>query len=112
MLAAEFGQASGNHAVSQSPLARRCVRGARRFARGGERAELRAAIVRANGAIGEAARGRADVSCAQALPKDLGEWRPSIEFFLGPFGCGKNLEEMSAFDFAKSAERDVDAFCR
>src|SRR6266850_8016738 len=71
-----------------------------------------AALVRANTAIFEAARGRVDVSCAQALPKDLGDWRGTIEFFLGPFGCGKELAEISAVDFARSAERDNDAFCR
>ena len=38
--------------------------------------------------------------------------RPAVEFFLGPFGCGKDLRDISAMDFAKSAERDVDAFCR
>src|SRR5436305_13812949 len=71
-----------------------------------------AAIVRANRAIQDAARGKADVSCMQALPKDLGEWRPAVEFVLGPFGCGKNLDEMSAMDFARALERDVDAYCR
>ena len=69
-------------------------------------------LVRANRAIQEAARGKADVACMQALPKDLGEWRPAVEFVLGPFGCGKNLDEISAVDFARSLERDVDAFCR
>jgi monoamine oxidase len=84
----------------------------RRDARTGELEDFLAAVVRANRAIGDAARGKTDVSCAQALPKDLGDLRPSIEFFLGPFGCAKNLEEVSAMDFARSAERDVDAFCR
>jgi monoamine oxidase len=69
-------------------------------------------IVRANRAIQDASRGKADISCVQALPKDLGDWRPAVEFVLGPFGCGKNLDEISAIDFAHSAERDVDAFCR
>src|SRR5260370_394120 len=45
-------------------------------------------------------------------PRDLGDWRAAVEFVLGPFGCGKELAEVSAVDFAKSAERDVDAFCR
>lgn len=84
----------------------------RRNAREGELEDFLSAMVRANRAIAEAARGRNDVSCAQALPKDLGEWRASIEFALGPFGCGKNLDAVSAMDFAKSSERDVDAFCR
>jgi hypothetical protein len=87
------------------------VRIGRRFALN-ELEDYLAALVRANGAIFEAARGRTDISCAQALPKDLGEWRSTIEFFLGPFGCGKDLSEISALDFARSSERDVDAFCR
>jgi len=83
-----------------------------RNAREGEMEDLFAALVRTTHAIGEAARGRTDVSCAQVLPADLGDWRPSIEFMLGPFGCAKALAEISAMDFAKSAERDRDAFCR
>ena len=57
----------------------------RRYAREGEMEDFLAALVRTNGAIADAARGRADVACAQALPKDLGDWRPSIEFVLGPY---------------------------
>jgi len=87
------------------------VRIGRRFAREGEMEDYLSMLVRANGAIADAAR-KADVSCAQALPKDLGEWRSTIEFFLGPFGCGKDLADISAVDFARSGERDVDAFCR
>jgi monoamine oxidase len=48
----------------------------------------------------------------RVLPKDLGDWRPAVEFVLGPFGCGKNLDEISVIDFARSAERDTDSFCR
>ena len=84
----------------------------KRNAREGEMEDYLAAIVRASRAIQDAARGKADVPCMQALPKDLGEWRPAVEFVLGPFGCGKNLDEVSAVDFARSLERDVDAFCR
>jgi monoamine oxidase len=88
------------------------LRIARRNAREGEMEDYLAAIVKANRAIQEAARGKVDVACQQALPKDLGEWRPAVEFVLGPFGCAKNLDEISAVDFARSLERDVDAFCR
>ena len=63
------------------------------------------------GPIHDAAR-KGDVTCAQAMPKDLGDWRATIEFFLGPFGCGKDLAEISAIDLSKSQERDIDAFCR
>jgi monoamine oxidase len=88
------------------------LRIARRNAREGEMEDYLAAIVRANRAIQDAARGKSDVSCGQALPKDLGDWRASVEFALGPFGCGKNLDDVSALDFARSVERDIDAFCR
>lgn len=88
------------------------VRIGRRYTRTGEMEDYLTSLVRANRAIGEAARGRQDVSCAQALPKDLGDWQPTIEFVLGPFGCAKDLTEVSALDFARSLERDNDMFCR
>src|SRR4029077_1661995 len=88
------------------------LRIAKRNAREGEMEDYLAAIVRANRAIQDSARGKVDLPCMQALPKDLGDWRPAVEVVLGPFGCGKNLEEISAIDFARSLERDADAFCR
>jgi monoamine oxidase len=88
------------------------VRIGRRYARSGEMEDFLSALVRSNRAISEQARGKVDVSCAQALPKDLLDWRSTVDFVLGPFGCGKDLNEVSAVDFAKSVERDVDAFCR
>ncbi len=76
-----------------------------------EMEDLFAALVRAKTAIADArAQGRRRLR--QALPKDLGDWRATVEFILGPYGCGKDLTEISAVDFARSAERDVDAFCR
>src|SRR5262244_1310908 len=87
------------------------IRVGRRFARESEMEDFLATQVRAATAIADAAR-KGDVACSQALPKDLGEWRSTIEFFLGPFGCGKDLSEISALDFSRSSERDIDAFCR
>src|SRR5215813_6170348 len=88
------------------------VRIGRRYARTGEMEDYLTATVRANRAIAEAGRGKQDVSCAQALPKDLGDWQPTIEFVLGPLGCAKDLAEVSAWDFARSVERNNDMFCR
>jgi len=88
------------------------LRVGRRNAREGELEEYLGVLVRSNRAIADAARGKSDVNCADALPKDLRDWRPTVEFVLGPYGCAKDLREISAYDFAKSAERDVDAFCR
>src|SRR5262249_25455580 len=45
-------------------------------------------------------------------PKDLGDWRPAVEFVLGPFAYGKSLDEISAMDFSRALERDADAYCR
>jgi len=87
------------------------VRIGRRYAREGEMEDYLGGIVRASTAIADAAR-KADLACAQALPKDLGAWRSTIEFVLGPFGCSKDLAEVSALDFSRSAERDTDVLCR
>jgi monoamine oxidase len=67
--------------------------------------------VRANTAIRDAGR-RNDVACAQVLPKDLGDWRATIDFVLGAHGCGKDLTEVSTVDLARATERDNGAFCR
>src|SRR6185436_6336230 len=84
----------------------------KRNAREGEMEDYLATLVRANRSIQDAARGKADVSCVQALPKDLGEWRAAVEFVLGPYTCGKGLDEVSAMDYARALERDTDAYCR
>src|SRR5437588_10842876 len=84
----------------------------KRNAREGEMEDYLATLVRANRAIQDAARGKADVSSMQALPKDLGDWRAAVEFVLGPYTCGKTLDEISAVDFSRALERDSDAYCR
>src|SRR6202790_2327891 len=68
--------------VYPAPLGQK-IRIGRRFARAGETEEFLAALVRANRAIDDAARGKTDVSCASALPKDLGDWAGTGEFVLG-----------------------------
>jgi monoamine oxidase len=82
-----------------------------RNAREGELEDFLSAQVRATRAIAEAAR-KGDPACAQALPNDLGDWRPTVEFVLGPLTCGKDLAQVSAADFARAPERRADAFCR
>jgi monoamine oxidase len=87
------------------------IRIGRRYAREGEMEDFLAGLVRANTAIADAAR-KSDIACAQVLPKDLGDWRSTIEFVLGPYNCGKDLSELSTVDLARSVERDNSAFCR
>jgi monoamine oxidase len=102
--------AKANLDVYPAPPGQRIRIGAR-HARESELESLFAAQVRATRAIADAARGKADVAAARALPSDLAEWRSTIEFGLGPFGTAKDLSEVSAMDFAK-LERDGEAFCR
>jgi len=87
------------------------VRIGRRFAREGELEDFLTAQVRTTRAIDEAAR-KADIPCEQVVPADLGEWRGTIEFVLGPYNCAKDLAQVSSFDFAKAAERNAAAFCK
>jgi monoamine oxidase len=82
-----------------------------RNARDAELENFLSLLVRAHRAIAETGRATADVA-ASALPNDLGDWRSTIEFVLGPYACGKNLGAVSAADLARAAERDTDAFCR
>jgi len=97
--------------VSAVPLAPK-IRIGRRNARAGETEEFLAALVRANRAIDEASRGRADVACATALPKDLGDWAATAEFVLGANFTGKDLRDISAMDKARAQERNVVVACR
>lgn len=101
------------HGMDVYPASRgQRLRIGRRNAREGELEDFLAALVRCDRAITDAAAGKADMSCAQALPKDLGILRPAIEFYMGPFSCSRDLVEMSAADLAKSVSRNIDAFCR
>jgi len=60
------------------------VRIGRRYAREGELEDFLAAQVRTTRAIAEAAR-KADIPSEQAVPGDLGGWRGTVEFVLGPY---------------------------
>jgi monoamine oxidase len=70
------------------------------------------ALVRSRRAILEAGKTRADGPAVRALPADLGDWRATMEFVLGPFVCGKDLAALSVVDLARMPDRDNDAFCR
>ena len=82
------------------------IRIGRRNARAGETEEFLAALVRANRAIDDASRGKADISCASALPKDLGDWAGTAEFVLGANATGRDLKDISAIDKARGPDRN------
>jgi monoamine oxidase len=84
----------------------------RRNARAGETEQFLAALVRANRAIDEAARGKLDASCASVLPKDLGDWAGAAEFMLGASFAGKDLKDLSAIDKGRAQDRNAAIACR
>ncbi len=96
--------------VYQAPTSQK-IRIGRRFAREGEMEDFLSAEVKAMRAINDAAR-KADLPCEQVMPADLGDWRATVEFMLGPYGCGKDLAQMSTLDLSKGAERTAAMFCR
>src|SRR3984893_9864063 len=87
--------------ISTAPLGQK-IRIGRRYARAGETEEFLAALVRANRAVDDAWRGKADVSCASVLPKDLGDWAGTTEFVLGANATGKDLNDVSVIDKARA----------
>jgi monoamine oxidase len=97
--------------ISPAPFSQK-IRIGRRNARAGETEEFLAALVRANRAIDEASRGRIDVSCASALPKDQGDWAATAEFVLGANFTGKDLKDVSAIDKARAQDRNAAIACR
>jgi monoamine oxidase len=97
--------------VSSAPLGQK-IRIGRRNARAGETEEFLAALVRANRAIDEASRGKADLACASVLPKDLGDWAATAEFVLGANAAGKDLKDISVIDKARAQERNAAIACR
>jgi monoamine oxidase len=85
----------------------------RRFAREGEIEDFLSNIVRANSAIADvSSRARADVSADKALPKEITDWRATVEFVLGPYGCSRDLAEVSTYDLARAVAHDNNAFAR
>jgi monoamine oxidase len=97
--------------VSPAPLGQK-IRIGRRYARAGETEEFLAALVRASRAIDDASHGRADMSCAAALPKDLGDWAGTAEFVLGASFTGKDLKDVSVMDKARAQDRTAAIACR
>jgi monoamine oxidase len=97
--------------ISAAPPGQK-IRIGRRNARSSETEEFLAVLVRANRAIDEASRGRADVACASVLPKDLGDWAGTAEFVLGPSATGKDLKDISVIDKARAQERNAAIACR
>ena len=87
------------------------IRIGRRYARAGETEEFLATLVRTSRAIDDASR-KFDVSCAAALPKDLGDWAGTVDFALGANFAGKDLKDFSAVDKVRAQDRSSVFACR
>ena len=87
------------------------IRIGRRYARAGETEEFLAKLVRTSRAIDDASR-KLDVSCAAALPKDLGDWAGTVDFALGANFAGKDLKDFSAVDKVRAQDRSSVFACR
>lgn len=92
------------------------IRIGRRNARAGEAEDFLATLVRANRAMGDAVRGkadmRADLAAANALPKDLGVWAGTTDFLLGAYATGKDLKDISALELVTMMQHDNPSACR
>src|SRR4051812_1093065 len=97
--------------LNPAPMGQK-IRIGRRNARAGEVEEMLATLVRANRALDEASRGRLDMACLTALPKDLGDWTGTIEFLLGASATGKDLKELSVADKMRAQDRSAALACR
>jgi monoamine oxidase len=86
------------------------VRIGARAARDAELELFLAAQVRAQRALREPVKAKADVPATRALPDNLATWKSSIEFLAGPFALSKDLHEVSAADLMRGAERSGDVF--
>ena len=87
------------------------MRIASRDARDADAEDFASALSRANRAIITAGEQRTDIAAARAVP-DIGDWLPTVSFLLGPAFSSKDLDEVSATDYARAEERDEEAFCR
>lgn len=88
------------------------IRVGRRHARPGEIEQFLTTSVKVARAVGEAARGRADVSLAAAIPDNLGEWGATAAYMAGVQGTGKELKDISTVDFSRAMPHDSGALCR
>jgi monoamine oxidase len=103
--------ARGGLDIYTAPYAQRMRIGPRN-AREGELEDFLAASGHAMRTIGDAVRNRGDIDCASVMPRDLGDWKASVEFGLGPYFTSKDLADVSGADLVRAGERNVAALCR
>ncbi len=103
-----LGRLGGLQFVQPAPFRRLLV--GMREARDGEYDNFTAALHRANRAIVAAGEAGLDLAAARALP-DLGTWRGTVSFVLGPLALSKDLEEVSSVDYARFEDQPDELIC-
>jgi monoamine oxidase len=88
------------------------IRVGRRNARESELEDFLAANARSSRAIADAVRNMPDIAGVRLLPRDLGDWQPTVEFALGPYATGRDLSDLSAKELSRSVDRDNSQLCR
>jgi monoamine oxidase len=83
-----------------------------RAARDAELELFLAAEVRAQRALREPPKAKGDIPAERLLPNDLGTWKLSLEFMLGPYATSRDLTDISAADLVRTVERTGESFCR
>lgn len=83
-----------------------------RAARDAELELFLAAEVRAQRALREPLKGKADIPAERLLPNNLGSWKLALEFMLGPYATSRDLADISAADLVRTVERTGESFCR
>lgn len=79
--------------------------------REGEWEAFASAVTRTQRAILEAGEAGREVALSEAVPGDLRDWRPTIDFLKGPWDSGKETSEISCVDYYNALETQ-DLFCR
>lgn len=77
-----------------------------RALRESEREAFAAAMRLSLRAILAAGRAGREVSIAEVLPPETGDWRATVEFLRGAWDCGKDVAEISCVDFFNAIEAD------
>lgn len=105
----DLARAAGFQLYDDPERPRLTIKG--RSPREGEWEAFAAALTRAQRAILDAGEAGREVSLAAAMPTNLRDWQPTIEFLKGAWDSGKDTAEISCVDFYNAIETR-DLFCR
>jgi monoamine oxidase len=104
-----LARAAGFELYDDSDKQRLLIKG--RGPRESETESFASALRRAQRAILEAGEAGREVALSEVVPRDLADWRPTVEFLKGAWDSGKEMAQISCVDFYNAIETR-DMFCR